>query len=109
VTPDIGRLIVEQLVLFITRDVGVEPSEAASSVEHTPEIQAELDVISRAADAQMVYVMGKEQMSVRKGTNILRKTLLRAFLWIRDNSRTKMADMNIPHESLVEVGFIKDI
>jgi KUP system potassium uptake protein len=32
-----------------------------------------------------------------------------AFLWIRENSRTKVADMNIPFDSLVEVDFGKEI
>lgn len=109
VSPDLGRLVIEQLVLFITRDVATTPNEAASSVEHSPEVQAELEVLSKAADAQMVYIMGKEQMRIKKGTGIVRKVLLGAFLWIRENSRTKMADMNIPYENLVEVGFVKEI
>jgi hypothetical protein len=32
-----------------------------------------------------------------------------AFLWIRENSRTKMADTNVPFDCLVEVGLIKEI
>jgi len=31
------------------------------------------------------------------------------FLWIRENSRTKMADMKVPFDQLVEVGFINEI
>jgi len=108
VTPDLGRLIVEQLILFITRDSSSTP-ENASSAEHSPEVQAELEIVSKAAEAQMVYVMGKEQMKIKQGTNIIRKLALLAFLWIRENSRTKMADMNIPFDNLVEVGFVKEI
>ncbi|TVY57436.1 putative potassium transporter 12 [Lachnellula cervina] len=106
-TPNLGRLVVEQLILYITRDH--TSTDSASSVEHSPEIQAELDVVSKAADAQMVYVMGKEQMTIKKGTNIFRRLLFMLFLWIRENSRTKMADMNIPFDNLVEVGFVKEI
>jgi KUP system potassium uptake protein len=108
VSPDLGRMITEQLVLFITRDTSSSAS-TASSVEHSPEVQAELDVISNAAESQMVYVMGKEQMKIKQGTNIFRRVLLMTFLWIRENSRTKMADMNIPFDNLVEVGFVKEI
>lgn len=108
VSPDLGRMIIEQLVLFITRDTS-STSENASSVEHSPEIQAELEIINKAAEAQMVYVMGKEQMRIKDGTNVLRRIVLMAFLWIRENSRTKMADMNIPFDNLVEVGFVKEI
>ncbi|TVY88032.1 Potassium transporter [Lachnellula willkommii] len=106
-TPDLGRLVVEQLILYITRDH--TSTDSAISVEHSPEVQAELDVVSKAADAQMVYVMGKEQMTIKKGTNIFKRLLFMLFLWIRENSRTKMADMNIPFDNLVEVGFVKEI
>jgi KUP system potassium uptake protein len=108
VTPDLGRMVIEQLVLYITRDHSSSGS-SVSSVEHSPEVQAELDIITKAAEAQMVYVMGKEQMTIRKGTNIFRRLFLMLFLWIRENSRTKMADMNIPYDNLVEVGFVKEI
>lgn len=107
-TPNLGRVVVEQLILYITRDRSSSNS-SASSVEYTPEIQAELDVVNRAAEAQVVYVMGKEQMTIKKGTNLLRRALLMLFLWIRENSRTKMADMNVPFDNLVEVGFVKEI
>lgn len=108
VTPDLGRMIIEQLVLFITRDTS-STSENASSVEHSPEVQTELEAVNRAAEAQMVYIMGKEQMRIKDGTNIFRRIVLMAFLWIRENSRPKMADMNIPFDNLVEVGFVKEI
>lgn len=108
VSPDLGRMITEQLVLYITRDTS-SSTTSASSVEHSPEVQAELEVINKAAESQMVYVMGKEQMKIKQGTNIFRSIVLMAFLWIRENSRTKMADMNIPCDNLVEVGFVKEI
>lgn len=108
-SPDLGRMITEQLVLHITRGTARSTTSSASSVDHSPEVQAELDVINQAAESQIVYVMGKEQMKIKKGTNIVRKVLLMAFLWIRENSRAKMADMNIPFDNLVEVGFVKEI
>jgi len=35
--------------------------------------------------------------------------LLSAFLWIRENSRTKLADLDIDADQLIEVGFVKEI
>jgi len=102
---DLGRLIIEQLILCITPD----DTSDASSVEHSPAVQDELDAINKAATTQLVYIMGKEQMKIRKGANIVRRVLLMMFLWIRENSRTKMADMDIPIDNLVEVGFVKEI
>jgi len=104
-TADLGRLIIEQLILCINPD----NSSDTSSIENPPAVQAELDAINRAAAAQLVYIMGKEQMKIKEGTNIVRRVFLEMFLWIRENSRTKMADMNIPVDNLVEVGFVKEI
>ena len=108
VSPDLGRVITEQLVLFVTRD-HTSSASSASSVDHSPEVQAELGAINKAAQAQMVYIMGKELMTIKKGTNFMRAIFLWMFLWIRENSRTKMADIGLPFDSLVEVGFVKEI
>jgi KUP system potassium uptake protein len=56
-----------------------------------------------------MYVIGKEEMKIRHRTNIFRRVLLMMFLWLRENSRTKMADVNIPTNNLVKIGFMKEI
>ncbi|KAF7879587.1 hypothetical protein EAF04_000782 [Stromatinia cepivora] len=140
ITPSIGSTLISQLTLFITRDpstftglqshLGISENENetpnlpsplpshnensnASSIIHTPAIQAELDKIHHAASSQIVYVLGKEQMKIAKGgknlRNWLRRAVLWIFLWIRENSRGKMADLDLPVEGLVEVGFVKVI
>jgi KUP system potassium uptake protein len=111
-SPDLGRLVMEQIVLFITRSdksIPLSDGSSASSKPHSPEVRAELDVVERAFAAQATYILGKEQMKVKPGSNFARRWLLELFLWIRENSRTKMASMDIPTESLVEVGFVKEI
>ncbi|KAK9314003.1 potassium transporter-domain-containing protein [Lipomyces starkeyi] len=108
VTPDLGRAIVEKLKWFVASDT--RSSTGTSYLfTHSLEIQAELDALNRAYEAQTVYIMGKEQMKIRRGSNFVRRTLLEAFLWMRENSRTKLADTEIPTDSLVEVGFVKEI
>ncbi|KAK9384426.1 potassium transporter-domain-containing protein [Lipomyces mesembrius] len=108
VTPDLGRAIVEKLKWFIAGDT--MPSTGTSALfTHSLEVQAELDTLNRAYAAQTVYIMGKEQMKIRRSSNFVRRTLLEAFLWMRENSRTKLADIEIPTDSLVEVGFVKEI
>lgn len=101
-------MIIEQLILVITR-ASLLSSSNALSVDHSLETQIESDIIKKVVEAQTVYVMEKEQMKIKSGTNIFRKVLLLAFLWIGENSRTKMADMNILFDGLVEVGFVKEI
>lgn len=69
-----------------------------------------LEILDQANAAQTVYVVGKEQLRLLKSkNNIAKRVILWIFLWIRDNTRTKVASMKIPIEKLVEVGFVKEI
>ncbi|OCK75662.1 potassium transporter [Lepidopterella palustris CBS 459.81] len=111
-TPGLGQKIVQQLEEFITRsgETGTKPRPEDLS----PAIRAELDALDRAEAAQMVYVMGKQVMRIRRGggnvvTRFFRMAMLETFLWIRENTRTKLADLDIDPDYLVEVGFVKEI
>lgn len=75
---------------------------------------------------QIVYIVGKEQLRIvnskavttwkqrawwsemvgRKG---FRRLVLALFLWVRENSRAKVASMKIPLDKLIEVGFVKEM
>ncbi|KAK8046464.1 hypothetical protein PG996_014528 [Apiospora saccharicola] len=74
---------------------------------------AELDALRAAYTAQTVYVVGKETMRLQKrkvGVRVwIRRMLLTAFLCILDNSRAKMADMDLDADRIVEVGFVTDL
>ncbi|KAK3332684.1 potassium transporter-domain-containing protein [Cercophora scortea] len=110
-TSDLGRQLVEHLILYITRDHSA-PSGNAASVHHSPEVQAELDALNQAFEDQTVYIMGKEVMKVqlRKGVlGFFRWSILELFLWIRENTRAKLADLDINADDLVEVGFVKQL
>jgi KUP system potassium uptake protein len=58
---------------------------------------------------KVLYIMGKEQMKIREGTSWARRILLWVFLWIRDNTRNKMANLRVPTDRVIEVGFLKEI
>ncbi|KAK8058977.1 hypothetical protein PG994_009425 [Apiospora phragmitis] len=74
---------------------------------------AELDALRAAYTAQTVYVVGKETMRLQReqvGFRVwIRRMLLTAFLCILDNSRAKMADMDLDADRIVEVGFVTDL
>lgn len=111
-TPDLGRIIVQQLEEFITRGRGADSKARREDI--SPDARAEFDALDHAQAEQTVYVMGKQVMRVRRARgNILKRflriILLEAFLWIRENSRTKLADLDIDYDNLVEVGFVKEI
>ncbi|RAK96384.1 potassium transporter 5 [Aspergillus ibericus CBS 121593] len=86
--------------------MGVEESRTASSRVKSADPLARLE---KACAHNVLYITGKEQMRAKKGTNIFRRLVLWIFLWIRDNTRTKIASLGLGAEKVIEVGFLKDI
>jgi KUP system potassium uptake protein len=70
---------------------------------------ARLTALERAYNHEVLYIMGKEQMRIKAKTNIVRKVLLNMFLFLRENTRTKIASLKIPQDKVIEVGFVKDV
>lgn len=72
-------------------------------------VAAELARLDRAYAAKIMYVVGKGQMKIRSDAGIFRKVILETFLWIRDNTRAKVANLRLAMDRVVEVGFVKEI
>ncbi|OQO01181.1 hypothetical protein B0A48_13424 [Cryoendolithus antarcticus] len=72
-------------------------------------LPSDLAYIENAYDHRVLYVIGKEEMKIRTDSPFWRKVLLSAFLFVRHNSRSKMANLKVPTERLVEIGFLKEI
>jgi KUP system potassium uptake protein len=76
------------------------------------EVYERLADLQNAFDSQVVYVVGKEQLRLKKVTALRqwpRRIILSFFLWVRDNTRTKVQALDIGVDKLVEVGFVKEI
>ncbi|KAL8365438.1 hypothetical protein RB595_004312 [Gaeumannomyces hyphopodioides] len=82
---------------------------AAADEDEEARVVAELARLDGAFAAKVMYVVGKEQMRVREGTGFGRRAVLSTFLWIRENTRAKIANLRLAMERVVEVGFVKDI
>lgn len=92
----------------------VGPRERHISEKHPVELRdeavaAELARLDRAYAAKIMYVVGKGQMKIRSDAGIFRKVMLGTFLWIRDNTRAKVANLRLAMDRVVEVGFLKEI
>ena len=76
-----------------------------------PETEESIDLaeLQKAYDHRVLYIIGKEEMMVKPGTPIWRMVLLRIFLFLREYSRTKMSNLKVPTDQLVEIGFIKEV
>lgn len=105
-TPDLANVIMLELTMFITRG-----NPDANDFEMPPDVREEAEALRYAEAAQTIYLMGKQTMRARRmaDTSIFRRLGLAAFLWIRENSRTKLANLDIDPDNLVEVGFVKEI
>lgn len=97
-------------------EAGAEGKVSYTSEPETPGVQDtdtllpdKLAYLERAYDHRVLYVIGKEEMRIKDSTPFWRKVLLSAFLFIRHNSRNKMANIKVPTERLVEIGFLKEI
>ena len=137
ITPNLASLVCEQVRHFIvsqgaalkpsearpptaiqTREVAFSPHSRVEKDYSDPEkksqtteetIAADLAKLQQAYDRQVLYIIGKEQMKVKVGTSIWRKVLLKAFLWMRENTRTKIANLRVPTDRVIEVGFVKEV
>lgn len=99
----------------------------------------ELSKLESAYSHQILYIIGKEQMKVKpnpmapsadsegnepgrnqqgfwkavwidvKSGYWFRRGLLHTFLWVRENTRTKIANLRVPMDRVFEVGFIKEV
>lgn len=112
VNADLARVVFEQVQHFIGRDFSRQIE--AEAVVHAQDklrekLTTELEHLKTAYDTQVVYIVGKEQMRIQPENSFFRKVALAAFLWLRENTRSRIASMRIPVDKLVEVGFIKEL
>lgn len=80
------------------------PAEIADA-----KVRQELARLDRAFATKVSYVVGKEQMKIKMGASIFRRLVLGTFLFIRDNTRAKIANLRLAMDRVVEVGFVKEI
>ena len=124
VTENLGDLVYSELRKYIIQSwtqnapataslsSGAEPSatNSAGTPADDQKVAKRLEVLDQAYAAQTVYIVGKEQLRLLRTTNnIFKWTILSLYLWIRDNTRAKVASMKIPVEKLVEVGFVREM
>ncbi|KAF3393895.1 Potassium transporter 5 [Penicillium rolfsii] len=124
ITPNLASVIVDQVRKYLTSRIASVrldgENEGVDSVtpdgltaEHNRDARdflvSEIANLETAYAHKVLYIVGKEQMKIKPKTARIRKALLLVFLWIRDNTRNKMANLRLPTDKLIEVGFLKEI
>jgi KUP system potassium uptake protein len=90
---------------------GVASGVANGSMKPSETTNIETSVLGTAYDSQeVVYVIGREELKIVPRANIFLVLILKAFVWIRNLSRSKVTQMDVlPTDDLVEIGFVKEI
>jgi len=86
-----------------------DDEEEDDEEEEEEKRETELEKLDRAYRSRVMYLIGKEQMKIAKGTSLPRKILLMSFLFIRENTRAKIANLRLSMDRVVEVGFVKEV
>lgn len=112
-SPEDGEQADEKDVAVKSKSISFAPFPhnriSARTEAEQAELAGRLAVLQTAYESQTVYMVGKEQMRINKASNFMKKIVLGIFLFIRENTRTKVQALNVNVEKLVEVGFVKEI
>ena len=100
ITPDLAILVLDLIRAYVDENSRFDPIKDESD---------EMGAVLRAWKSQIIYIVGKEQLKIAAGSNIFRRMVLWAFLWMRESSRTKIQQMKVESDRLVEVGFVKEM
>ncbi|KXS96484.1 hypothetical protein AC578_6300 [Pseudocercospora eumusae] len=65
--------------------------------------------LQQAFEHRVLYIIGKEELELAPKTNWWRLVLLKIFLFARENTRNKMANLKVPTDKLVEIGFVMNM
>jgi KUP system potassium uptake protein len=111
ITPNLASVVAEQIRRYLIDNKIYLQRKASSDPPATimKRYSSELAKLEDAYAHKVLYIMGKEQMKIKEGTNYARRALLWVFLWIRDNTRPKIANLRVPTDKVIEVGFLKEI
>jgi len=85
------------------------PNPPLPSSPPNPNPTTSLAKLEEAYHHQVLFIIGKSQLKVSLRGGVFRNALLHAFLWMRENTRTKIASLKVPQERVFEVGFVKEI
>jgi KUP system potassium uptake protein len=127
ITPDLAALIYDQVhqhIVLRALDREGENSSSSGTDSKAPAVagsgnsinapstgstSSRLEALERAFNHEVLYIIGKEQMKVKKGTNMFRRIVLETFLFLRDNTRAKIKSLEVPMDKVIEIGFVKDV
>jgi KUP system potassium uptake protein len=106
VTQDLNQEIHECLRKFIISGDGTLNDPLGQRDEMTRQKLDELEKMNREG---VVYIIGKEQLKPNPNASFVRRFALGVFIWLRQISRSKVAEMDFQLADVFEVGVFTQI
>jgi len=105
-TQNLSQLIYDRLRNFIIGGGGMLNNPLDQHDEMT---RKKLDALEKANREGVVYIIGKEQLKPNPKASFVRKLALGVFIWLRQLSRSKVAEMDFQLADVFEVGVFTQI
>ncbi|XP_071903576.1 potassium transporter 6 isoform X2 [Coffea arabica] len=80
-----------------------------NSPEMSVSVRKELQELVDARESGTAYFLGQSHLSLRRGSNLLKKLLIMVYVFLDKNAREPPVALNIPHAALLEVGTVYTI
>jgi KUP system potassium uptake protein len=106
VTQNLNQLIHERLRKFFIGGDGMLNNPLDQHDEMT---RQKLDALEKANKEGVVYIIGREQLKPNPKASFVRRLALGAFIWLRQLSRSKVAEMDFQLADVFEVGVFTQI
>jgi KUP system potassium uptake protein len=106
VTQNLNQLIHERLRKFFIGGDGMLNNPLGQHDEMT---RQKLDALEKANKEGVVYIIGREQLKPNPTASFARRLALGAFIWLRQLSRSKVAEMDFQLADVFEVGVFTQI
>jgi len=117
ITEDFSQTTADDNVTTVHQTVDPEKKSLSSAVAAT-EVSVRLTndgmplniaQLERAFHHRVLYIVGKEEIRVAPQTAFWRLALLKIFLFVRENTRNKLANLKVSADRLVEIGFVMPV
>lgn len=100
----------EQKEVNTTDEKPAEIADLSAAVNHDgSSVEQDLAYLDNAFLTRALYIVGKEEIQLSRKMSLWRKVILGTFLFIRHNTRTKMHNLSLPTDRLIEIGFVKEL
>ncbi|PGH08128.1 KUP system potassium uptake protein [Blastomyces parvus] len=65
--------------------------------------------LTAIAEKPITYIVGRDKLFIKEESNFVRRAMLTVFVAVKNQQRTKLSQLKVPVDRLVEIGFSKAV